>query len=81
MTKISLDEQITAVETEYVNLRGTIDILKDLIAKGKRDPIEARIKEARLVNLNAALQTLKWLKANESRIKAALSQPLSMKSG
>jgi hypothetical protein len=81
MTKISLDEQITAVETEYVNLRGTIDILKDLIAKGKREPIEARIKEARLINLNAALQTLKWLKANENRIKAALSQPLSMKSG
>jgi hypothetical protein len=81
MTKISLDEQITAVETEYVNLRGTIDILKDLIAKGKREPIEVRIKEARLINLNAALQTLKWLKANEGRIKAALSQPLSTKSG
>ncbi len=76
MTKISLDEQITAVETEYVNLRGTIDILKDLIAKGKREGIEARIKEARLTNLYAALQTMKWLKANEARIKAALSQPL-----
>lgn len=77
MTKISLDEQITAVETEYVNLRGTIEILRDLISKGKREEVEARIKEARLINLHAALQTMKWLKANEAKIKAALSQPLS----
>lgn len=74
--KISLDEQITAVETEYVNLRGSIEIIEELVRKGKRDESELRIKKARLINLEAAINSLKWLRTNSDRIKSALARGL-----
>lgn len=74
--KISLDEQITAVETEYVNLRGSIEIVEELVKRGKRNESELQIKKARLVNLEAAIKSLKWLRANSDRIKSSLAQGL-----
>jgi len=43
----------------------------------KRDETELRIKKVRLMNLEAALKTMKWLQANEARIKLALAKGLS----
>lgn len=74
--KISLDDQITAVKTEFVNLRGAIEIIEDLVKKKKRDESELRIKKMRLDELEAAINTLEWLRTNSDRIKSALSPSL-----
>jgi hypothetical protein len=55
-----------------VNLKGHIEILQDLVAKKKRDPVVLESKVAWLPELEASLVTLKWLRANEDKIKAAL---------
>ena len=70
--KIGLEAQITAVERAVVNLKGHIEILQDLVAKKKRDPVVLESKVTWLPELEASLVTLKWLKANEDKIKAAL---------
>jgi hypothetical protein len=70
--KVTLSEQIAAVETEFVNLRGHVEIIEDLIKKKKRPEGELNFKKARLNDLQAAIITLKWLQVNEARIKAAL---------
>ena len=36
--KVPLDIQIEAVERAVINLKGHIDILRDLVSKKKRDP-------------------------------------------
>lgn len=70
--KIPLDVQIAAVERAVVNLEGHIAILRDLIAKKKRDPITVETKESWLPELQAALNTLKWLRKHEEAIKDKL---------
>jgi hypothetical protein len=74
MQKVPLDDQIAGIERAVVNLRGSIEILRGLIAKKQRDPIELKMKESWLPELEASLATLKWLKDNEFRIKNALRQ-------
>jgi len=56
--KVTLSEQIAAVETEFVNLRGHIEIIEDLIKKKKRPEGELSFKKARLNDLQAAMHSL-----------------------
>ena len=70
--KISLDKQILALEITVANSRGTIDNLKVAVKKKQRDPVWLEIAEKRHPELEAALNTLKWLKKNEERIKNSL---------
>lgn len=70
--KVPLDVQIAAVERAVVNLEGHIAILHDLIAKKKRDSITVESKESWLPELQAALNTLKWLQKHEEKIKEKL---------
>jgi len=70
--KVPLDIQISAVERAVINLRGHIDILRELVSKKKRDPSVLETKESWLPELEAGLATLKWMKANEDKIKASL---------
>lgn len=74
--KIPLEDQIAAVRTEFVNLRGSIEIIEDLVKKKKRDESDLRIKKMRLDELGAAINTLEWLRTNSDRIKKALAAGL-----
>lgn len=74
MKKLPLNDQIAGVERAVVNLRGSIEILRNLVAKKQRDPIELAMKESWLPELEAALNTLKWLKQNDLRLKEALKK-------
>jgi len=71
--KVPLDIQIEAVERAVINLKGHIDILRDLVSKKKRDPSTLDMKESWLPELEAALNTLKWLQKNERKIKSKIS--------
>lgn len=72
MSKIGLPEQITAVERSVVNLRGTIAQLQDMARLKRADPIMIGIREGHLIELEAALKTLKWVYANHEKIRVAL---------
>ena len=67
--KIPIDVQIGAVERAIVNLEGHIKILRDLVAKKKRDPIVLVSKENWLPELKAALETLRWVEKNKNNLK------------
>ena len=73
MTKITLDQQIAAMELECVNTRGSLAIFKDNVAKKRVDPILLNHKQQHLEELYAVLKTLKWLLANEQKIKSRLT--------
>ena len=70
--KVPLDIQVMALERAVLNLRGHIKILQDLVAKKKRDPSALEMKQSWLPELEASLVTLKWIHANEVKIKEAL---------
>ena len=72
MTKIGITEQIATLEIVIANSRGTIDNLKIAVRKKQRDKVWLDIAQDRHPKLEAVLKTLKWLKANEAQIKAAL---------
>jgi len=67
--KVPLDIQIAAIERAVVNLEGHIGILRDLVAKKKRDPIVLTSKEHWLPELQAALGTLRWVEKNREKLK------------
>jgi hypothetical protein len=67
--KVPIEEQIAAVEREVMNLAGHIEILRDLIKKKKRDPIVLGMKESLLPQLQAALETLRWVKKNKEKFR------------
>lgn len=69
MAKIPLEIQISAVERAVVNLEGHIEILRDLVKKKKRDPIVLAMKESWLPDLQAALETLRWVQANSDQLR------------
>lgn len=73
MIKITLDQQIAAMELECVNTRGSLAIFKDNVAKKQADPILLNYKQQHLEELYAVLKTLKWLLANEQKIKSRLT--------
>jgi len=72
MSKVSLDEQIAAIEITIVNTRGTIDNMREQVRKKRMEPVWLSILEDRYPKLQAVLNTLKWLKKNETSIKDAL---------
>lgn len=72
MAKVSLDVQILAMERAVVNLRGSVNILRDLVHKKQRDPIELQMKESWLPEMEAALDTLKFVKNNQDVIRQAV---------
>lgn len=67
--KVPLEVQISAVERSVVNLKGHIEILRDLVAKKRRDPIVLISKESWLPELQAALETLRWVEKNREKFK------------
>ena len=67
--KVPIEEQIAAVEREVMNLAGHIEILRDLIKKKKRDPIVLVMQENLLPQLQAALETLRWVKKNQEKFR------------
>jgi hypothetical protein len=73
MSKITLNQQIAAMELECVNTRGSLAIFKDNVAKKRADPILLNHKQQHLEELYAVLKTLKWLLANEQKIKSTLT--------
>lgn len=72
MTKVSLKDQIEAIEITVVNHRGFVDNLRELVKKKQREQVWLDIAEDRYPKLVAALNTLKWLQKNEEKIKSAL---------
>ena len=72
MTKIPLSHQADAVERAVVNLKGSIATLQDMARLKSTDPAMVKIREAYLVDLEAAYKTMRWIEANESKIKASL---------
>jgi len=70
--KVSLDKQITVAELQLVNARGHVSILQDRLRQRKADPITVQMAEAKLPDFEAILRTLRWVKANEEKIKQAL---------
>jgi hypothetical protein len=71
--KVPIRTQIAAVELIICNRKGHIENLQRLIRDKKRPPEELDIAEQPIPGLEAALRTLKWVEANENRIKNALA--------
>lgn len=74
MSKISIRAQIDALELILCNRKGHIDNLKKLVQDKKRPAEELEVAERPILGLEAAVRTLKWVEANEKRIKEALSR-------
>ena len=72
--KISLDEQIQALEITLANTKGTIQNLRVAVKKKQREPVWLEILEQRYPKIESALNTLKWLKKNEDLIRSALTK-------
>jgi len=70
--KISLDRQIAAAELQLANTRGHLHVLQDRLRQKKADPIMVEMVEKKIPDLQAILATLRWLKANEEKIKNSL---------
>jgi len=69
--KVSLDDQVRAVEDAVNNHRSYVNTVRRLVAKGERP--EEILKETadRLPLMEAALETLKWLQGNREAVVAA----------
>lgn len=72
MTKVSLDDQIAAVEITVANYRGTISNMREQVSKKRMEKVWLEVAEDRYPKLVSVLSTLKWLKKNEDKIKKAL---------
>lgn len=70
--KISLDRQIAAAELQLANTRGHLHVLQDRLRQKKADPIMVEMVEKKIPDMQAILATLRWLKANEEKIKNSL---------
>jgi hypothetical protein len=72
--KIDLNAQITAIELQILSQRGHVANLQRLLMKKEREPFHIEQAESVISKLEAVLSTLKWLKANEEIIRAALAK-------
>ena len=70
--KITLAEQIQAMEVTLANMRGTIDNLRVAVQKKQREPVWLDLLTDRYPKIEAAYNTLKWLHKNEEVIRKAL---------
>lgn len=69
--KISLEQQIWAVEDAVRNHRGYVVLVRRLVAQGERPEEILKETEARLPLMEAALETLKWLQNNRDSVVKA----------
>lgn len=67
--KISLDEQVAAVERAVMNHRGHIENLKRLVEKKQRPENELLMAQGWLPEHEAALATMKWVHKNKELLK------------
>lgn len=67
--RISLDQQIEEVERE---LAERAKVYPRLMSSGRMRPSVAEFHVARM---EAVLRTLKWVKANEAKLRAAAKEP------
>lgn len=70
---IPIEQQAAAVEVSAANLRGHIENLKHLVARGKRSAAEVDIFVERLPTLEAAATSLRWMARNEDSIRKAVA--------
>lgn len=70
--KVSLDDQITTMELAVLSQRGHVDNLRRLVSKKERQQFHLDEAEAKIPKLRAVLETLKWLKKNEEKIRQAM---------
>lgn len=71
--KISLREQITAVELETANLRGHVSNISDLARQKKYNPDIIQQSADRIPILEAAIKSLQFLEKNQDKIKEIFS--------
>jgi phosphoserine phosphatase len=69
--KISLDEQVRAVEDAVNNHRSYVNTVKRFVAAGDRPKEILKDTADRLPLMEAALETLKWLQDNRETVVAA----------
>jgi hypothetical protein len=69
--KVSLEEQIWAVEDAVRNHRSYVTLVRRLVAKGERPEEILTDTEMRLPLMEAALGTLKWLQENRETVVEA----------
>jgi hypothetical protein len=69
MTKIPLNQQISAMELEIVNTRGHLENIRKLASQKKYDHTMVQLVEEHLPRLEAVLKSLEFLEKNQEKIK------------
>jgi len=69
--KVSLEEQVWAMEDAVRNHRSYVTLVRRLVAKGERPEAILTDTEMRLPLMEAALETLKWLQNNRETVVEA----------
>ena len=69
--KVSLEEQVWAMEDAVRNHRSYVTLVRRLVAKGERPEEILTDTEMRLPLMEAALETLKWLQNNRETVVEA----------
>lgn len=72
MSKVPLSDQVLAVERSVVNLKDAIERLEEIIRLKKGDPSMVLTRKSHLKDLEAALESMKFLEKNSDAIKHAL---------
>jgi hypothetical protein len=72
MSKVPLSDQVLAVERSVVNLKDAIERLEEIIRMKKGDPSMVLTRKSHLKDLEAALESMKFLEKNSDAIKHAL---------
>jgi len=67
--KISLDEQVAAVERAVMNHRAHVQNLKRLVEKKQRPENELLMAQGWFPEHEAALATMKWVRENKELLK------------
>lgn len=71
-SKISLSEQVKALEDTVSHHRTYVRSVEKLVAENLRPKEILEDTKARLPKMEAALTTMKWLLVNEKKIKDAM---------
>ena len=66
--RITIDEQVAAMENVIKNHRSYINLVRRLVANGERPEEILKDTEQRLPYVEASLNTLKWVQANREAI-------------
>ena len=73
MDKVTLEEQVAAVERASMNHRAHVKNLWKLVSEKKRPENEALMAQSWLEAHEAAAITMRWLLSNQNNIKNALA--------